>query len=791
MNREERILNDLYLFYLTFIGSRFKERYQAPHIKRLSRELMKMYRGDYQRLCVAMPPRHKLADSTLVLTSNRGWVNHGDLVVGDMVFTPNGESSEVVGVSEKDYCDYKVTFTDGSEILAHSGHLWSVYKRGGKKQSIHTTDEIMEDYVYYEGNKRRYRYQLPLIKPLQYPSKELPIDPYWLGLWLGDGTYNKPCITHASEDNEWIKHVPYKVSSVSIHNKTGVHTTYFSNQGLIEKIRELNLYENKHIPELYFTASVEDRLKLLAGLIDSDGSVDKKGRVRFTNTNKKLIEGFAQLCDGLGLYHGQISCITAEEQNRIKSEKEYGLPIVSKKDCYCVGFQATYPIPTRIPRKACTGKGLRRRLSIINVEKVNDGEMGKCIEIADPEGVYLVGERLIPTHNSKSAMITLAYPLWLLAHNPNLNILIINAEAGLSEKFGIDLRESVLEYGELFGFKLSDVKHAKNYLMFEDLNGNLLNGSIRLVGSGGSITGHDADYIILDDPYKGFDDIVPSQLDKKIDWFNTIVEQRIEPHTRLIILHTKWSNNDIQGYLYRKQHDKYRWISFPAITKKGEPLWPQRYTLEELEDKRRAMGDRLFESIYQQTPLDLTSDFFDLEQLRFNEEPENIIASIWAYDLAYSEVDNADYTVGIKMLKSTDDTYYITDMIRGKYGNRNKEIVLRNARSDPDTPIGIEFGVAAAGKLLAHEWKSYLHDYIVKEIVPIRNKEDRAFPLSNTISDGKLVVNLQGKKLEDWMREIASFPEGVHDDIVDASAHAYNLLRRKRKHNLNDYIIEI
>ena len=133
----------------------------------------------------------------------------------------------------------------------------------------------------------------------------------------------------------------------------------------------------------------------------------------------------------------------------------------------------------------------------------------------------------MPPRHSKSSMVTLAYPLWLLFQDTDLNILIVNSEASLSEKFGIQLREYVRKIGPEFGVYLSEVKHSSTHLMFTNRKGELLKGSIRLVGASGSITGQDADIVIIDDPYKGFDDITPTLLQKKIDWFNTIIEQRL------------------------------------------------------------------------------------------------------------------------------------------------------------------------------------------------------------------------------------------------------------------------
>ena len=172
----------------------------------------------------------------------------------------------------------------------------------------------------------------------------------------------------------------------------------------------------------------------------------------------------------------------------------------------------------------------------------------------------------MPPRFSKSSMITLAYPLWLIFHNPNLNILIVNNSSSLSEKFGIELREFIGEYGEYFNVYLSDVKKSQSFFKFCDIDGKLYRGSIRLVGAGGSITGHSADYIIVDDPYKGLsEEFTPTALQKKIDWFNIIIEQRIEPHTRLLLLHTRWNSYDLQGYLKENHPSDYKFISQPAI----------------------------------------------------------------------------------------------------------------------------------------------------------------------------------------------------------------------------------
>lgn len=784
------ILNDLYLFYRVFITSKYETDVEAPHIDKLSEELTALTLGEYERLCVAMPPRHKLADSTPILTSNRGWTTHGDLKIGDYVYGLNGEPTKIIGISDKSNCNQLITFSNGSKILAHEEHLWTVSKRGNKNPLTITTSEIKKDYQYTEKNgKKRYRYHLPFIKPIQYPKTELPLDPYFLGLWLGDGSSTKPCITHDPKDIESIEHIPYKISTICTHTETGVKTTYFSHQGIIKKIKELHLYNNKHIPRIYLEACVEDRLQLLAGLIDSDGSVDKNGRVRFININKQLIHDVFELCTGLGLY----PYFHVRKKEDYKRNSKYN--IKSTHDAYVVGFQPKYSIPTQIPRKRINKTPTHRRLAITDITTVK-GEQGKCIEIENPDGIYLAGKQLIPTHNSKSSMVTLAYPLWLIFQNPHLNILIVSNEASLAETFGIKLREYIKKYGAYFGVHLSESKHSSTHLMFEDKKG--LAGSIKLVGANGSITGRDADYIIIDDPYKGFEDITPTLLQKRIDWFDTIIEQRIESHTKLAILHTRWHSNDLQGYFKKNRSEDYHFISFPAIKENGEQLWPEKYTIEKLEKKRENIGERLFQSIFQQKPIDDSSNFFDLNKFHWCAPPEELtpIQMCRGWDVASSDPGKNDFTAGVPIYLLNDNkSILITDFVHGQFGKDTSQEIKNQIILDGHDNISIiETGVAAAGALLYDNWEQQLPGYFLERAIPVPNnsKADRATPLKDHIYDGHVYVDIQDNKLrKTFQDEFRAFPNGEHDDIVDATAHAFNYINQEFIGNDIFEIVEI
>ena len=392
----------------------------------------------------------------------------------------------------------------------------------------------------------------------------------------------------------------------------------------------------------------------------------------------------------------------------------------------------------------------------------------------------------VPPRHSKSSIVTLAFPLWLVFHDPDMHILIVNAEASLSENFGIRLREFINDYGEIFDVHVSDVKHSSTHIKFEDSKGNLYKGSIRLTGASGSITGQDADILILDDVYKGFSDITPALLDKKIEWFKTMILQRKEPDTKLMILHTRWASNDLIGYLQENSPDKYEFFSYPAIKEDGSPLWAERYTKEFLEAQLEEMGERLFSCIFQQRPLDETGSFFNIEDVIFHDEPFDPagkkVQTCRSWDLAYSDESKGqinDSTAGVFMYSTEADEYVITDIQHGQYGEGLKEKLKSIAKKDgTNTRILIESGtIGGASKFLFKEYQSYLRGYACKQSEPVGSKVDRATPFRQAILDGKIHVHLTDPNVRgEFIKQLTSFPLGKHDDIIDACAYAYNYL---------------
>ena len=393
----------------------------------------------------------------------------------------------------------------------------------------------------------------------------------------------------------------------------------------------------------------------------------------------------------------------------------------------------------------------------------------------------------LPPRHSKSSLITLAFPLWLIIRDPTLNIMIVTSTFHLSESFGIRIRELFLQYADILPVRISNKKHASGWIMFEDREGNLTGGSIRLVGLGGQITGFDADWVIVDDIVKGIQDCTQTQLQKTKDFFDGVLLQRLEPHSKLIVLGTLWSSEDVLSIIRKERSNEYHILDLPAYNENGEVLWPEKYNLDYFKEKENEMGERLFQALYMCRPLDETGAFFKLDNLLFDSfkyHDRSICVRSW--DLAYSDEskgDINDYSASIKMWKSPEGLYWITDLKNGQYGENIHNELKRTAYLDTaNVPILIETGTkGGASRFYYNDLKNiYLRGYNVKQSEPIGSKVDRALAFRDAIWDGKVVIDLDENNRESLIRQLNSFPLSKHDDIIDACSYAYNYLQDKK-----------
>ncbi len=399
-----------------------------------------------------------------------------------------------------------------------------------------------------------------------------------------------------------------------------------------------------------------------------------------------------------------------------------------------------------------------------------------------------------PPRTAKSSTITLSFPFWLILMNPELDILIVNYNDKLANRFGTRLRQLFIDNEELLASRdiyLSKAEHAKASFRFENSKGNLL-GSINLVGVGGTITGTDVDICICDDLIKGFKDTSTKLLDDLYEWFREIIIPRLEPHSKLFVLGTRWHTQDIIGRLKENHPEKYKFIELKALNEDGTCIWPNKYTPEFFEERREEVGDRVFEAQYQGQPLDETGDFFDLDWVIFEENFQHdnplITGKVRSWDLAYSSEEpgkDNDYTASCKMYRLLDDTYYVTEVTMKRYGDDLLNTLLRTAKMDtPNFRILIETGTkGGAAKELYNQYKKHFTGYMTQQSEPIGSKVDRAQGFKQALMQGKIRFVLNDNQREILLRQLKGFPLAAHDDLIDALSYAYSELS---KHTNNE-----
>ena len=361
-----------------------------------------------------------------VLPTPSGYTEIGNIDVGDCVFDENGEICNVVAVYPQGTQKiYKITFSDNTELFAGGDHLWVTWTHAERKAflrsqyesdtskfpdnwpcwrssvsdrhgnihrsdmgpRIRTTDDIRATIVH--GKRRDLNHCIPVTGALQLPDIKTPIDMYLAGYWLGDGHTNCQTITIDPADQQ---------SFISIADGIGHRITHYSDPksiglptlrwGLIAA----NLLKNKHIPAAWLRGSIQQRLALLQGLMDSDGHCGySNGYVEFCNTNRALAYGVVELARSLG-------------QKPLIGEYESFLYGVRKKNKFRVKWRPTIN-PFRLQRKRDAvhdpgSQSLRNMHRMIkSVEYVGDDD-AVCITVDSPNSMYLAGRGMIPTHNT-------------------------------------------------------------------------------------------------------------------------------------------------------------------------------------------------------------------------------------------------------------------------------------------------------------------------------------------------------------------------------------------------------
>jgi phage terminase large subunit GpA-like protein len=360
-----------------------------------------------------------------------GFKKMSDLKAGDYVFNEFGKPVLVTMATDFMYghkC-YKVTFTDGTEIIADAEHLWTVFDLKDVERTLNTEYIAKRFKKTGISGKIRNRYYVNNSKPIEGVEKKLPFDPYLLGLWLGDGCKSSNAITATKDDAEFYRDELHKkgIKVTITPYADQPNTVSMRIQAVFNKwMGGSNIYGHKHIPDIYFTASVNQRLELLQGLIDTYGHVMKGGCTEFYNIDRNLIEQVRVLIASIGYKVTMREGDNSGKETIIHPTRRYKM-----KNIFILNFKGTKELPVaRLPRKAerlMSDLDIRKEIHkrwISNVEEVESSPV-KCISVDSPTHLYLASKSYIPTHNSSGVI----YPGigWMIEHNPGNCYLMVGS----------------------------------------------------------------------------------------------------------------------------------------------------------------------------------------------------------------------------------------------------------------------------------------------------------------------------------------------------------------------------
>lgn len=371
-----------------------------------------------------------LALDTLLPTP-AGFTLMRDIAVGDELFDENGYICKVTFVSDVNHrpC-YRITFSNGESVVTDDQHRWLTTARIDKPQSgignkrlsegmtrVRTTEEIFRTLICGSRGDRNHSIRIP--SALKLPESSLPIEPYALGCWLGDGNARCAAISCSVEDTEHFKtafeNIGYDTRVVK--EKTSNRLSFFAKENgsrvstssgktIRGLLRSLNLLCNKHIPRQYLRGSIRQRTELLQGLMDTDGTIAKNGtQLSFCTISNRLCGEVLELLSSLG--------IKAKAREKLTK-----LPVTGRTGhAYEVVFAASaddvlcFKLPRKLLRmKRLPGRSRRTTVQIVSVEKV-ESVPTKCLTVDSKSSLFLFGLSMLPTHNTETGAGLALYTL--------------------------------------------------------------------------------------------------------------------------------------------------------------------------------------------------------------------------------------------------------------------------------------------------------------------------------------------------------------------------------------------
>lgn len=406
----------------------------------------------------------------------------------------------------------------------------------------------------------------------------------------------------------------------------------------------------------------------------------------------------------------------------------------------------------------------------------------------------------MPPQNGKSERASRAFPLWVLQQDPDCRIVIASYESSIAIRFSDAVRRDIKDKGADVGLEIGDKDTERNWR----LKGH--RGGMYAVGVGGALTSRPADLMIIDDPAKGYAEAAsPTYQRKTWDWWTGTALSRVQGGSSVIVILTRWHDDDLAGQLMRKDPGMWEFLRIPAQADhrpeigESDPLGRepgeymksvQGFTTREWEMRKKSSGPKIWSALYQGTPSPDEGGIFPGEWARYSTPMwvENADGSrtvpgmgrddyelIQSWDLAFKATDSSDYVVGQVWLR-VGTRAYLLDMVRDRLNFNDTLTAIRRMTAKWPQAVAKYVEDKANGPAVMNSLAGQVNGLIPVE--PEGSKIARAnavspFAFSHDIvlPDDALLPNV-GELVE----ESKLFPASSHDDTVDALTQAVNQL---------------
>lgn len=407
------------------------------------------------------------------------------------------------------------------------------------------------------------------------------------------------------------------------------------------------------------------------------------------------------------------------------------------------------------------------------------------VETGGKEGI---GRLIIeePPRHGKTLTVSRFFPTWFLGRNPDLRVMMASYGATLAHKNSRLARNLMRSpwYGATFpNVSLApDSQRADSWDVYDH------EGGVDAMGMSGGATGKGAHLLIIDDPIKNRQEAESITYRNRIwDSFTNDFYTRLEPGGAIVIMATRWQEDDLTGRVLRNDDDgEWTRLRLPALAEENDPLgrevgaalWPTRFDEKSLHDIQKTLGPYAFAALYQQNPQPADGGIFKRDWFEIVSGPPGRVSQVVRYwDLAMSSKTTADYSVGTKMAIDDAGRRYVLDVQRKQvdWGDLVEWMAQVIIADGPTVVQGIEQQGYMSRAIQDLNADTRLAGYQIWGYPKDKDKVTNALPFAAKAAAG-LVYVVQSGWTDRWIDEIVSFPNGAHDDQVDSVAGANDML---------------